>query len=176
MRGARARHTTAMPVRLCVSVAAAAVLGASGCNLYFEEGDDSPFPPADARRPVDARFPIIDAADDLNLTLHPQPADRPRGQMQLLGFGELRDADLSALTGVKARLIADDGKAAAVADIDEIGNFILGPVPPGSYTLELTFPTRLVVVPDCGHNVFKEQWDTFVAEIRAHFRRAGGTV
>lgn len=33
---------------------------------------------------------------------------------------------------------------------------------------------HLVVVPDCGHAVHEEQWDTFVAEIRAHFRRAGG--
>lgn len=33
---------------------------------------------------------------------------------------------------------------------------------------------RLVVVPDCGHNVFVQKWDTFKAEVGAHLKRAGG--
>jgi anti-sigma factor RsiW len=87
-------------------------------------------------------------AEDVTLTLHPQPADRSRGQMQVLGFVERRDAELDGLAGVKARLIDGDGKAAAAGVVDEIGNFILGPVPPGVYALELTLPAKQVVVPD----------------------------
>lgn len=33
---------------------------------------------------------------------------------------------------------------------------------------------RLVVVPDCGHSVHDDQWDTFRNEVRAHLERAGG--
>lgn len=88
------------------------------------------------------------AAGDLRLTLHPQPADRPRGQVQLLGFAEQQGAELASLTGVTARLLDRDDRAAATAVIDEIGNFILGPVAPGRYTLELTLPSHLVIVPD----------------------------
>lgn len=32
---------------------------------------------------------------------------------------------------------------------------------------------RLVVIPDCGHNVHGEKFDVFKDEIRAHFQRAG---
>jgi hypothetical protein len=97
-----------------------------------------------APRAVTLRY----VAGDLTLTLHPQPADRPRGQMQLLGFAERRDADLDGLAGVKARLIDAGGATAAAGVVDEIGNFILGPLPPGVYTLELTLATTQVVVPD----------------------------
>jgi hypothetical protein len=97
-----------------------------------------------AADPVTWRY----AAGDLTLTLHPQPADRPRGQFQVLGFVEQRDAALDSLTGVPARLVDDAGATVATTVVDEIGNIIVGPAPAGRYTLELTLPDRIVVVPD----------------------------
>lgn len=87
-------------------------------------------------------------AGDLTLTLHPQPADRPRGQHQVLAFVERRDADLDSLSDVPVRLVDAAGVTVAATTIDMIGNFIIGPAPAGAYMLELTLPERIVVVPD----------------------------
>jgi hypothetical protein len=103
--------------------------------------------PAAALRGGGRPVTLVYGADDLTLTLHPQAADRPRGQVQLLGFVEQRGANLDSLAGSRVRLLAGP-TTAATAIIDEIGNFMVGPVPQATYDLEVTTSTMQVVIPD----------------------------
>jgi hypothetical protein len=84
-------------------------------------------------------------AGDISLTLHPQPARRPRDHVQILGFVEQAGATLESLAGTSVRLLTR-GQPIARAHLDTIGSFTLGPVAPGSYDLEVDTPGGTVVV------------------------------
>lgn len=83
------------------------------------------------------------SAEDFTLTLQPQRADRPRGQVRLLGFVERHGADLASLTGARVRLLAA-GAPVSTTTIDELGNFMTEPVPPGAYDLEINTSDLIV--------------------------------
>lgn len=105
------------------------------------------FVPEESRPPTPRRSAtLVYATDDLRLTLHPQAADRPRGQAQVLGFAEQPGAPLSSLAGARVRLL-DAGEEVSATTIDDIGSFIVGPAPPGSYTLEVAAGAWRVVTP-----------------------------
>lgn len=89
---------------------------------------------------------LVYTAADTTLTLHPQAADRPRGQVQLLGFVHREQAALDAFDGAQVRLLGGS-ELIGLTTVDEIGNFILGPVAPGEYDLELTSGDQQIVVP-----------------------------
>jgi hypothetical protein len=101
--------------------------------------------PAAALRGAAQPVTLVYEAEEVTLTLHPQRADRPRRHVQLLGFVHQRDASLDSLKGSGVRLLDGDTTLGA-ATIDEIGNFIVGPVPPGTYDLQVTTATLRIVV------------------------------
>lgn len=103
--------------------------------------------PAMAVRGRKRSMTLLYQAGDIKLTLHPQPADRPRNKLQLLGFVEQVNAPLSALTGTRICLLANNQQVMATT-LDSIGNFVTGPISPGIYDLELTTPTVQVIVPE----------------------------
>lgn len=85
-------------------------------------------------------------AAEFTLTLHPQPATKPKGRLQLLGFVERAGATLESLGGGQVRLL-HRGTVTSRATLDEIGSFSLGPVEPGSYDLEIATSAGTLVVP-----------------------------
>jgi hypothetical protein len=101
--------------------------------------------PAAALRGGSQPVTLVYEAEDVTLTLHPQRADRPRRHTQLLGFVHQRDASLDSLKGSSVRLLDGDTTVGA-ATIDEIGNFIVGPVAPGTYDLHVMTTTLRIVV------------------------------
>jgi hypothetical protein len=102
-----------------------------------------PLPAARGRRgAISLRY----EAGDVSLTLHPQRADKPRDQIQILGFVEQAGATLASLAGAPVRLLAR-GQLVARARLDTIGSFTLGPVAPGSYDLEVDTSEGVIVVP-----------------------------
>jgi hypothetical protein len=103
--------------------------------------------PAVALRGRGRSATLLYQAETVKLTLHPQPAERPRHHLQLLGFVEEAERPLDGLAGGRVRLQPTEGSANS-AVIDEIGNFIIGPVPPGQYELEITLGERQIVVPE----------------------------
>jgi hypothetical protein len=105
-----------------------------------------PARPAVALRGRGRAITLVYTAEDLTLTLHPQLADKPRNHLQVLGFVERRDVPLDGLAGAPVRLTIG-GEAIVATTVDEIGNFILGPVPADQYDLELTVDDRLIVAP-----------------------------
>jgi hypothetical protein len=95
------------------------------------------------RRPATLVF----TADDVRLTLHPQPADKPRDQVLLLGFAEQAGQPLSGLAGASVHLLRGADTIGRTT-IDAIGSFQLGPAPQDRYTLQVTVGAlRLVVHP-----------------------------
>ena len=64
----------------------------------------------------------------------------------MLGFAEQPGAPLSSLAGARVRLL-DAGEEVSATTIDDIGSFIVGPAPPGSYTLEVAAGAWRVVAP-----------------------------
>ena len=106
-----------------------------------------PARPAAALRGRARAVTLVYTAEDVTLTLHPQAADKPRHYRQVLGFVEQRDVPLDGLAGSPVRLTIG-GDSIITTTVDEIGNFILGPVPADQYDLELTVGDRLVVAPN----------------------------
>jgi hypothetical protein len=84
-------------------------------------------------------------AEELAVTLGPGPRGA-RGRVSLLGLVWAESAEAPALEGGEAQLVGESGTYAA--PIDELGNFGLEDVAPGTYRLELRLADRTVVIED----------------------------
>ncbi len=93
--------------------------------------------------------PILYRAEDVTLSLRATPA--PQGRIEIEGLvSAANDASL-ALATLPVRLYAITAEAPprlVAEDVAEGGTFLLGPVPSGTYTLEVHLPDRIIAVED----------------------------
>lgn len=84
-------------------------------------------------------------AEGLSVTLGPGPRGT-RGRASVMGLVWAESAEAPPLEGAEAQLVSEGGTSAA--PIDELGNFGLEDVVPGTYRLELRLADRTVVIED----------------------------
>jgi hypothetical protein len=68
-----------------------------------------------------------------------------RDALQLIGFVTRNGAALEALQGLPV-LLASQANVRYTQNVDELGNFVFSSVIPATYTLELQFPDRTIVI------------------------------
>jgi hypothetical protein len=84
-------------------------------------------------------------AENLQLTLGVQPVVSRADRRVVHGALELDDALYESLDGATAQLLHND-TLIRTAELDELGNFVLDDLAPGTYQLALRLPDREVIV------------------------------
>lgn len=92
-----------------------------------------------------AAWPRSYHAEDLDITLQIERGPSRRDALQLIGLVTRKGTMLDALQGVSVQLLAPE-KTVYTQTIDELGNFIFSSIDPATYSLELQFPERIVVI------------------------------
>jgi hypothetical protein len=99
-----------------------------------------------------ATKPQMYRAESVTVVLRATPDPDTAGQHLLEGLITDADAPNLARQAIPVRLLATaqaDATAAPVAEETALGGaFVLGPVPPGDYALEVTLPEAIVTIPD----------------------------
>jgi hypothetical protein len=84
-------------------------------------------------------------AEDVSIAVQVERVSGNNDALQVLGIVTRKDTSLEALEGTPVQLIT--GTTAAYSQsIDDLGNFLFSAVAPAIYTLELHFPTGIVVI------------------------------
>lgn len=92
-----------------------------------------------------AQWPRRYTAEDVNISLQVERLPARRDALQLIGFITRSGATLEALQGIPVQLAAQ-ASTVFTQQIDELGNFIFAGVLPATYTLEVQFPERIIVI------------------------------
>ncbi len=87
------------------------------------------------------------AAENLSISLHMEATGYPRQALKLIGFVKQlgQEHHLEELEGVPVLLSAPD-QTVLSQQIDDLGNFVFGPIAPAVYNLELRFPEQTVAI------------------------------
>jgi hypothetical protein len=90
-------------------------------------------------------WPRSYTAEDVNISISVEPETSRRDSLQLIGFVTCKGATLEALQGIPV-LLASQANTQYAQNVDELGNFVFSSVVPATYTLELQFPERIIVI------------------------------
>lgn len=85
------------------------------------------------------------SAEDISISLSVERESNRRDSLQLIGFVTRNDAALETLQGLPV-LLASKTSVQYTQNVDELGNFVFSSVIPATYTLELQFPNRTIVI------------------------------
>jgi len=85
------------------------------------------------------------AAEDISISISVERETSRRDVLQLIGFVTRKGATLEALQGIPVHL-ASQANTEYAQNVDELGNFVFPSVAPATYTLELHFPERTIVI------------------------------
>src|SRR5205085_5837614 len=85
------------------------------------------------------------SAEDISISVAVERETSRRDSLQLIGFVTRNGAALEALQGLPV-LLASQAKVQYTQNVDELGNFVFSSVIPATYTLELQFPDRTIVI------------------------------
>ena len=92
-----------------------------------------------------ATWPRRYSAEDISISVSVEPETSQRNSLQLIGFVTRNGAALEALQGLPV-LLASQAHVQYSQNVDELGNFVFSSIIPATYTLELQFPDRTIVI------------------------------
>jgi hypothetical protein len=84
-------------------------------------------------------------AEDVSIAVQVERSSTNNDALQVLGIVSRKDTLLEALEGTPVHLISGTTTAYSLS-IDDLGNFLFPSVSPATYTLELHFPSGIVVI------------------------------
>jgi hypothetical protein len=84
-------------------------------------------------------------AEDVSIAVQVERISGNNNALQVLGIVTRKDTSLEALEGTPVQLISGT-TTAYTQSIDDLGNFLFPVVTPATYTLELHFPSGIVVI------------------------------
>jgi len=85
------------------------------------------------------------SAEDISISVSVEREMNQRDSLQLIGFVTRNGAALEALQGLPV-LLASQANVQYTQSVDELGNFVFSSIIPATYTLELQFPDRTIVI------------------------------
>lgn len=85
------------------------------------------------------------SAEDISISVSVERETNQRESLQLIGFVTRNGATLEALQGLPV-LLASQAHVQYTQNVDELGNFVFSSIIPATYTLELQFPDRIIVI------------------------------
>jgi hypothetical protein len=85
------------------------------------------------------------SAEDVSISISVERETNRRDSLQLIGFVTRNGAALEALQGLPV-ILASQANIQYAQNVDELGNFVFSSVVPATYTLELQFPDRTIVI------------------------------
>ena len=85
------------------------------------------------------------SAEDISISISVEREPNRRDSLELIGFVTRNGAPLEALQGLPV-LLASQANVQYTQNVDELGNFVFSSVVPATYTLELQFPDRTIVI------------------------------
>jgi hypothetical protein len=85
------------------------------------------------------------SAEDISISISVERETNRRDSLQLIGFVNRNGAALEALQGLPV-ILASQARVQYAQNVDELGNFVFSSVVPATYTLELQFPDRTIVI------------------------------
>ena len=92
-----------------------------------------------------ATWPRRYSAEDISISVSVERETSRRDALQLIGFVNRNGATLDALQGLPVTL-ASQANVQYAQNVDELGNFVFSSVAPATYTLELQFPDKTIVI------------------------------
>jgi hypothetical protein len=84
-------------------------------------------------------------AESVTISLNLEPDPRQRDALQLIGLVMRQGAEVDALDGLQTRLLEGD-TVVQTQCVDDLGNLVFSALKPATYTLELLFPERTIIV------------------------------
>ena len=85
------------------------------------------------------------SAEDISISISVERETSRRDSLQLIGFVNRNGAALEALQGLPV-VLASQVNVQYAQNVDELGNFVFSSVVPATYTLELQFPDKTIVI------------------------------
>ncbi len=92
-----------------------------------------------------AQWPRNYIAEDTYISLQLESSPKQRDTLQLIGFVTDKGMVVEDLQGTPVQLVAQNG-AVYTQQIDSLGNFVFSALTTDIYTLEILFPTGVVVI------------------------------
>lgn len=92
-------------------------------------------------------WPRLYTAEGINISLQLERGPGRQDEWQLIGLVTRKGSAVKSFQGVPVRLLTA-GNTLYTQQIDDLGNFVFGPLVPATYTLELQLPTGVVVIED----------------------------